>query len=76
MWVNRTKRVLLSVWAGIQEGSLVRVFIQEKPRRLKGWLAGDAGIKGDVLPWRWTSVESFVSRGQTHVQEQLSLIGK
>lgn len=43
MWVDRTKHVLPSVWAGIQEGSLVRVSLQEKVRHLEDCLAGDTG---------------------------------
>lgn len=43
MWVDRTKHVLPSVWAGIQEGSLVRVSLQEKARHLEDCLAGDTG---------------------------------
>lgn len=43
MWVDRTKHVLPSVWAGIREGSLVRVSLQEKARLLEDCLAGDTG---------------------------------
>lgn len=43
MWVDRTKHVLLSVWAGIQEDSLVRVSLQEKVRCLEDCPPGDTG---------------------------------